>query len=259
MRPFNKLQLIGLLLVSSLLLVIHSCAKEEPTSLENPNIDVSEVDNPPIMESGGDGIEDDTKSSSSLTGKTTCDITGTSTPQAGNQYTFTYTTNMSSPTVTWTVLSGAITLVSTSGNSATFQFGSGFSSGSIKAHGTNGTVECSDTISFRQPTISCPQQSCLNILQVEPCIDYQAVLSCANNVSSVDWEYSIGPYSHVSIGSSTNPGGNYAIAKPIYLPTGSWDNYYLWIFADITLTNGSTCTLSKSILLSCGSGGGGNQ
>lgn len=259
MRPFKKLQLTGLLLVSSALLVIHSCAKEEPSSLENPNIDVSEIDNPSIIENGGDGMANDTKSSSSLTAKTTCDITGTSTPQAGNQYTYTYTTNMSSPTVTWTVLSGAITLVSTSGNSATFQFGSGFSSGSIKAHGTNGTVECSDTISFRQPTISCPQQSCLGISHVEGCIDFLAYLHCANDVSSVDWEYSIGPYSHVSFGSTNNPNGNYSIPQALYLPVGNWNNYVLWIFADITLTNGSTCTLSKSILLSCGSGGGGNH
>ena len=171
-----------------------------------------------------------------------------------------YPGRMSTETVTWTVESGAISLVSSSGNTATFQFSSSFNGGSIKAHGTNGSVECSDIKSFSStPSVSCPQQSCLNVFEVEPCLDFQAVLGCANDVASVDWEYSIGPYSHVSFGTTTNPNGNYSMTKPLYLPSGSWDNYYLWVFADITLSDNSTCSLSKRILLSCTSGGGGNQ
>lgn len=258
MKNFIKTSIIRLFYVGCILLIFNSCAKEETSDFENQTLETLEVDSPIILESG-DVSTDNTKSSST-TAKTTCDISGTSTPTAGNQYSFTYTSNILNPTVTWTVESGAISLVSSSGNTATFQFSSSFNGGSIKAHGTNGSVECSDIKSFKAaPSVSCPQQSCLNIFEVEPCLDFQAVLGCANDVVSVDWEYSIGPYSHVSFGTTTNPNGNYSMTRPLYLPTGSWDNYYLWVFADITLSDNSTCSLSKRILLSCSSGGGGNH
>ena len=254
MKNFIKTTIIRLFYVSCIVLTLSSCAKEETPAFENQNLETLEVDNPVIMD--GEGLNN--KSSSSTTAKTTCDILGTTTPQAGNQYSFTYSSNISNPTVTWTVESGAITLISSSGNSATFQFASNFNGGSIKAYGTNGSLECSDIQSFKRvPSISCPGQSCLGISHVEGCIDFLAYLHCANNVVSVDWEYTIGPYNHVSFGSTNNPNGNYTIPQALYLPTNNWSNYDLWIYAYITLSDGSTCTISKkTVLTNCGPGGG---
>jgi len=233
----------------------HSCTDDVTTTSYEKTFDENSLqENQELIE-----VETITKGAS--TAKTTCDILGVSTAQPGNQYTFTYTSNIASPTITWSIVSGAITLISTSGNSATFQFSSGFSGGAIEADGDNGTFHCNEikNILSTAPTVTCPTTSCLSIFEVDVCTDFQAVLNCANGVASVQWEYSIGPYSHVSFGSSSNSGGNYSITKPLYLPSGSWDNFYLWIFANVTLTNGSTCTVANKILLDCDSQGGGNQ
>jgi hypothetical protein len=63
-------------------------------------------------------------------------------------YSYTYSTDISNPTITWSVVSGSITLTSGQGTStATFQFGAGFTSGSIQALGSNQEV-CSESISM---------------------------------------------------------------------------------------------------------------
>lgn len=76
--------------------------------------------------------------------RTHCDITGPSTTTAGSSQSFTYTSNIIDPNITWEVESGDISLIEIDGATATFSFGANFRMGSIKATG-NGNQICSET------------------------------------------------------------------------------------------------------------------
>lgn len=74
-----------------------------------------------------------------------CNITGCSLVPPGCTNTYTYVSDFSSVVTTWNVVSGDITLLSGQGTSqATFQFGSGFSTGAIQASG-EGSGFCAST------------------------------------------------------------------------------------------------------------------
>ncbi len=103
---------------------------------------------------------------------------------------------------------------------------------------------------------SCPSASGLYIGEAEPCIDYMISYPYASGVSQIVWKYNIhGVAGEQTIMTTTGP-GPYSV--PFSLPTGhNYDNHYLWVHADITLTNGNTCRRSNSKLLTCPGGGGG--
>jgi|TARA_B110000037_G_C17001313_1_gene457347 hypothetical protein len=78
--------------------------------------------------------------------KTNCEVTGSKSACSGQTFTYTYTSDIQNPNITWNSSpAGAISLISQSGNSATFQFNSGFTIGFISAIGV-GSETCSDTI-----------------------------------------------------------------------------------------------------------------
>ncbi|MBL6448820.1 T9SS type A sorting domain-containing protein [Fulvivirga sp. 29W222] len=72
-----------------------------------------------------------------------------------------------------------------------------------------------------------------------------AYTSC---VAYVDWTWALGGHSG-SAGRTTTTHW-----VPIYYPSGNWNNYYLVVYAKVTLVNGTVCKLSKSLLLNCGTG-----
>ncbi|WP_299246007.1 hypothetical protein [uncultured Aquimarina sp.] len=120
--------------------------------------------------------------------------------------------------------------------------------------GTEDSVDC-----LPEPPAVCPSSSNLSINDVEPCKDVIITLNQSGDVSSVDWKYSMGPYSNVSLGTTTNISGDNTMLEAFTLPSGNWNNYYLYVFVDITLTDGTTCSISSNTLLSCHSSGLGQQ
>ncbi|MDC8006040.1 zinc-dependent metalloprotease [Aureisphaera galaxeae] len=98
---------------------------------------------------------------------------------------------------------------------------------------------------------TCPTNNFV-INEVENCLDYQITMSTNSGVASIDWSYAIcGLSGEQPIGNTTGPNH----ATYFTLPSGNdYDNCYLWVHADINLTNGQICEKSQSILLSCSSG-----
>lgn len=88
---------------------------------------------------------------------TTCNVVGCNQVPINCETSYTYTSDLASPSVSWNVVSGDISLVSGQGTTtAVFHFGSGFSGGSIQATGEAGEV-CSETIaisSVQPPSIA---------------------------------------------------------------------------------------------------------
>ncbi len=76
---------------------------------------------------------------------TVCDIDGPVAVCPDQLANYTYSTDISDPTITWIVTSGAITLAGQGDNTATFSFGGSFAGGSIQAVGEGQDV-CSDTL-----------------------------------------------------------------------------------------------------------------
>lgn len=114
------------------------------------------------------------------------------------------------------------------------------------------------------PPTTCPEASCLDIVQVANCVDYQAWMNCNDpNIDYIDWYYTIsGSFVHQFAGrSGGNPAGQHAM--PIYLPrantpSGTWDNYNLYVYANIVFNDGTVCDeIYTVITLSCTGGGGG--
>ncbi|MEM7185485.1 MAG: T9SS type A sorting domain-containing protein [Bacteroidota bacterium] len=136
----------------------------------------------------------------------------------------------------------------------------------LKITYNNGSGQCEDTV-VDSVTIgcaintnpTCPSASGLFIGEAEPCIDYMVSFPFNSGISSISWKYNIhGVNGEQYITTTSGPG---PFAVPFSLPGGNnYDNDYLWVHADITLTNGATCRRSKSKLLDCpGGGGGGGQ
>ncbi len=97
-----------------------------------------------------DEIVPDTQSIESETlvtkNPTTCKIKGSSTAYAGCTTTYTATNNFSAGSITWSVLSGNISIVSGQGtNSVQLNFASNFSGGEIRWSGVNGPDNCATT------------------------------------------------------------------------------------------------------------------
>ena len=119
-----------------------------------------------------------------------------------------------------------------------------------------------DTTPPPPPPPTCPNNRCLNIVEVQSCVDYQAWMNCNDpDIDHIDWYYTIGTHNHVFAGTSTgNPAGQHA--QPIYLPAppsfGTWDNYILTVYAEVVFEDGTVCSeISTTTTLSCSSGGGG--
>lgn len=100
-----------------------------------------------------------------------------------------------------------------------------------------------DNCSDDPPT--CPDNRCLNIVEVENCEDYQAWMNCGDpDIDYVEFYYTIGTYNRIYAGTST---GNYTgrYASPIYLPDppsiGSWNNYNLIVYAVTYFKEGTIC------------------
>ncbi len=80
---------------------------------------------------------------------TDCDIEGSSIVSPGSTVTYTYTSNLSPNTITWSILSGNISIISGQGtNTVTLSFASNFNGGSILADGINGVIHCSESFSI---------------------------------------------------------------------------------------------------------------
>jgi hypothetical protein len=135
---------------------------------------------------------------------------------------------------------------------------------------TNNDCNVTDTI-CKNITVNCEPDckpaSCLNITQVSNCVDYQAWMHCNDpDIDYINWYYTISSsYVHQFAGTSGgNPAGQHA--QPIYLPSpppaiGTWDNYNLYVYAEIVFNDGTVCDeIYTYITLDCsGNGSGGNQ
>ena len=176
------------------------------------------------------------------------DVSGQVFINDGVNYNYTFTSNLSDPTMSWTSTGGINFVSSTNTNSVTINVDSSFVSGSLTATGTEDGRTCTETIEIFRDN-QCPTPSNINIIQIEQCADFQINLTNANEITNVNWYYSIGPYSHVYFGSSTNPNGNYNINIPFHLNNSrNWDDYILYIYAEATLENGVTCAEAYSTL-----------
>jgi hypothetical protein len=188
---------------------------------------------------------------------TVCDVvsvSGTNVVAPGGTIMLRYDSDLGVTTpVTWTVLSGDLTKISERRNSATFQAGSNFTSGEVKALGDNGHLECSDNFLLTTGTPPtpdvCPTDMVLNTSDY--CLDFSATLFDTQDVDKVDWYYSISTISNQHFGTTSPlPGYNYMV-KQLTVPNDrDWDNgdtYYLVIRAAITLNDGSTCSITKNL------------
>ncbi|MEK6151766.1 hypothetical protein WIW50_00815 [Flavobacteriaceae bacterium 3-367] len=206
--------------------------------------------------------------STSLISSSNCDndLIGPTVLSVGSTVTFTCVANAPDPnpsSIVWTVPTG-LRIISGQGTATLrVSVGSAFNGGQISVDLNQG--QCGKSMGLSRAgggSVTCPSRSNLFIAAAagaNGCDDFGISLNNANDVASVSWTYSIQSINNRSFGTSSNPNGNYSIFKPLYLPTGSYNNHYLWVTANITLTDGSTCTVSNSKLLSCsGSGGGGN-
>lgn len=116
----------------------------------------------------------------------------------------------------------------------------------------NGTcIESCEVVTTPNP--SCPPSSALFVGNEGAgglCTTGYASLSSAyaNCVSSVDWTWALGGHS----GSAGRTTSTHWVQ--INYPSGNWNNYYLVVYAKVTLVNGTVCNLSKSLLLNCGTG-----
>lgn len=112
------------------------------------------------------------------------------------------------------------------------------------------TYECGDPI--------CKPSTCLSIVEVENCIDYQAWMNCNDpTIDHINWFYTIsGSYVHIPFGTSYgNSNGQHAapLAGLPPAPSGSWDNYNLYVFAEVVYDNGYVCDeIMTYITLDCG-------
>ncbi|WP_309613570.1 hypothetical protein [Flavobacterium sp.] len=70
---------------------------------------------------------------------TCCGLSGRFKVIPNKTYTYTSNTSILNPTISWEVLDGSITLVSTNGNTAKFKFNSNFTSGKISCTAENPT------------------------------------------------------------------------------------------------------------------------
>lgn len=112
-------------------------------------------------------------------------------------------------------------------------------------------VESCEVVKTANP--SCPPSSALYVGNEGGgglCTTGYASLSSAyaNCIAYIDWTWALGGHT----GSAGRTTSNHWV--PIYYPSGNWNNYYLVVYAKVTLVNGTVCNLSKSLLLSCGSG-----
>jgi len=102
-----------------------------------------------------DEIESDIQliESSEIQAKTTsCDINGLKVVSPSSTAVYTYTSNFTPNTVTWSVISGSITIISGQGtNTITLSFGSNFNGGTISAYGVGG-VTCSKNYIIKKCT-----------------------------------------------------------------------------------------------------------
>ena len=129
----------------------------------------------------------------------------------------------------------------------------------IRSSVANGSClsPCDDDDDDPPPPPTCPSSSCFSVIDVEGCSDFQAWMNCPSDDMTIDWSYrvcGVNGGNYVYIGTTTGTGSH---AIPFYLPyPGNYDNCYLWVKAEITLSNGVTCTRKTNILLDCDSGGG---
>lgn len=80
---------------------------------------------------------------------TCCDVDGRILVAADTKYTYTYKGNKKTGNVTWTVLSGSITIVQGQGtNEAEFYFGKDFTTGQISAKGYVNELYCHNIINI---------------------------------------------------------------------------------------------------------------
>jgi|SRR5690606_27646376 len=166
--------------------------------------------------------------------RTECEVMGNTSACAGQTFTYTYTSDISNPNITWSWTSG-ISIISGQGtNTATFQFNSGFSAGSISAIGV-GSETCSDTIDIicgggnGNNNCSCPNLSLA-------CYAYPAPIG----TYPPDWRFRIndglgvpsGWTANWSINHGTISGGSHTASA---YPQGVIGDYFT-----------VTCTISKS-------------
>lgn len=88
---------------------------------------------------------------------TTCNITGPSVVEPGTSESYSYSSNFTESSYTWSVTSGAITITSGQGTgNATVSFGSNFTSGRLCANASNGSdlscQACIDIDACDEPT-----------------------------------------------------------------------------------------------------------
>jgi len=190
----------------------------------------------------------------STTKQTNCNISGSTLVSGNTTRTFTYTTDISNSTITWTVLSGNITITSGQGtSSASFRFGSSFAGGSIRAVGQNGALICSDVITIAgicQPktpriTVASPQWG----LNGETCPS-QILEVFANNVDSGVTNYEWKIYGATFISSNTN-------TNSILVRTSSSVGIYVDFKVRTTSSCGTSAWATKSgRTINCSGGGG---
>ncbi|WP_299336034.1 T9SS type A sorting domain-containing protein [uncultured Psychroserpens sp.] len=171
---------------------------------------------------------------------------------------------------TWTIKRNGVTITTNTNKDFTYDFSNdsdGYYIVELRVTYDDGSVKiCQDKESVTiyincQP--DCKPASCLDIVEVENCVDYQAWMNCNDpNIDYINWYYTISStYYHVFAGqSSGNAAGQHA--QPIYLPSppagiSSWDNYNLYVYAEIVFENGTVCDeVYTYITLDCDDNGG---
>ncbi|EDP72176.1 hypothetical protein FBALC1_13782 [Flavobacteriales bacterium ALC-1] len=125
-------------------------------------------------------------------------------------------------------------------------------------------IESCEIFTISGSSNTCPPASCLDIVEVDNCVDYQAWMNCNDpTIDYINWYYTIsGSYIHVPFWTSGgNPAGQHS--APLSLPTpptGSWDNYNLYIYAEVVFDDGEVCDeIYTYITLDCSGNGTGNQ
>lgn len=200
----------------------------------------------------------------SATASLTCDnpLIGPATVSVPSDVNYSVTPKIptSSPTqISWSSTTG-MTIISGQGTkNVTVRFAAGFTSGILRVSLNGGQCATEQRITKQSVgSVSCPTSMQIAYAAGQNfCDDFLISLAGANHVQSVSWYYSIKGTTNKFFGTSTNPTGQYSIAQPLYLPSDSYNNHILWVTAQITLTNGSKCTLKSSRTVTCSGGGSG--
>jgi len=194
----------------------------------------------------------------------TCDnpIVGPTFIERGSTVSFTVvpripTTNPRS--IVWsTTNSTNLSIISGQGTRrVTVRVGTNFTAEDIRVK-INGGV-CQTIKRLKLDPVSCPTS-----LQIDYaagnnfCDDFGITLSGSNDVKSVRWYYSIKYINNRYFGTTSNPHQSYAMFKELFLPDSNYSNQILWVTAQVTLKDGTKCTVKGNTIVNCFGSGGSN-